>query len=82
MGAAERGLEVPMAVKLWKISTLLLMKGDFPEGWRINMWAEVLVWRKGTEVNERSFPLKSSSGLRTLNLHSLSNSLLILHLFQ
>lgn len=80
MEAAERGLEVPMAVKLLKISTLLLMKGDFPEGWRINTWAEVLVWRKGAEVNERSFPLKSSSGLRTLNLHSLSNSLLILHL--
>lgn len=60
MGAAERGLEVPMAVKLWKISTLLLMKGDFPEGWRINMWAEVLVWRKDAEVNERSIPLKSS----------------------
>ena len=46
MEAAERGLEVPMAVKLLKISTLLLMKGDFPEGWRINTWAEVLVWRK------------------------------------
>lgn len=28
-----------MAVVLWKISTLLLMKGDFPEDWRINIWA-------------------------------------------
>lgn len=58
MGAAVRGLEVPMAANLWKISTLLLMKGDFPEGWRINIWAEVLVWRKGAEVTERSIPLK------------------------
>lgn len=62
MGAAEWGLEVPMAAKLWKISTLLLMKGDFPEGWRINIWAEVLVWRKGTEVNERSTPLEPVKG--------------------
>lgn len=38
-GAVERGQEVPMAVVLWKISTLLLMKGDFAEGWRINIWA-------------------------------------------
>lgn len=58
MGAAVRGLEVPMAANLWKISTLLLMKGDFPEGRRINIWAEVLVWRKGAEVIERSIPLK------------------------
>lgn len=39
MGAVGRGQEVPRAVVLWKISTLLLMKNDFPEGWRINIWA-------------------------------------------
>lgn len=42
-----------MAVILRKINTLLLMKGDFPEGWRINIWVEVMLWRKGAEVNEK-----------------------------
>lgn len=63
MGVVEWGLEVLMVAKLWKISIFFLMKGDFLEGWRINIWAEVLVWRKGIEVNERSILLELVKGL-------------------